>query len=174
MLSAQSTDIQVNKVTAYLFTLANTPHTLLKLGEGHVKKLIMSLGLFNTKAQNIIKTCELLLKNHKGEVPTTLAELEQLPGVGRKTANVILNTLFDEPVIAVDTHVFRVSKRLGLSTGNTPLQVEIDLINCVPHEFLKNAHHWLVLHGRYVCTARKPKCNDCIIAAYCQYDQKTI
>ncbi|MFY7698330.1 MAG: endonuclease III [Legionella sp.] len=173
ILSAQATDNSVNKATAILFAKANTPETLLALGEETLKTYIKSIGLFNSKANNILKTCQLLIDHYHGEVPTTRAALEALPGVGRKTANVVLNTAFNQAVIPVDTHVYRVANRTGLAKGNTPVAVELQLLKNIEQEFLIDAHHWLVLHGRYVCTARKPHCNSCIIRDLCDYKQKT-
>jgi len=173
MLSAQATDVSVNKATEKLFTVANTPKKILDLGVDGLKKYIQSIGLFNTKAQNVIKTCEILLTQHKGSVPHDRKDLEALPGVGRKTANVVLNTAFGEPTMAVDTHIFRVANRTGLAPGKTPLAVEEKLLKVIPQEYLLNAHHWLILHGRYTCVARKPKCYNCVIADLCPYEPKT-
>jgi len=173
MLSAQATDVSVNKATAKLFPIANTPAAILKLGERGLKQYIKTIGLFNGKAKNIIATCRLLLAQHDGKVPRTRAELEALPGVGRKTANVILNTAFGEPTIAVDTHIFRVANRTGIAPGKTPLEVERRLLRLVPDEYKQDAHHWLILHGRYVCKARKPDCPACPIADLCEYRHKT-
>lgn len=173
ILSAQATDSSVNKATATLFRDANTPEKILALGLTGLKKYIKTIGLYNSKAANIIKTCKILIEKYHSTVPRTREELEELPGVGRKTANVILNTCFREPVIAVDTHIFRVAQRIGLAKGKTPLEVEKQLMQVIPHEFLHDAHHWLILHGRYVCTARKPKCPECIINDLCQYPDKT-
>ncbi|KTC64838.1 endonuclease III (plasmid) [Legionella adelaidensis] len=173
MLSAQATDISVNKATAKLFPVANTPEKILALGENGLKDYIKTIGLFNSKAANVIKTCKLLIDRHQGEVPHTLEELEALPGVGRKTANVVLNTAFHQPTIPVDTHVFRVSNRTGIAKGKTPLEVEKGLLKNVEKEFLQHAHHWLILHGRYICTARKPGCPECIIQDLCEYKNKT-
>lgn len=173
MLSAQATDISVNKATARLFKIANTPEQLLKLGEAKLKDYIKTIGLFNSKAANVIKTCRILIEQHHSTVPNTRSALEALPGVGRKTANVILNTYFGEPTIAVDTHIFRVANRIGLAKGTTPLQVEQQLLKNIPHEFLHDAHHWLILHGRYICTARKPHCPECLINDICEYPDKT-
>ena len=170
MLSAQATDKSVNKATMSLFKVANTAIALLNLGEDGLKKYIKSIGLFNTKARNIIKTCELLIKLHGGEVPNKRSELEALPGVGRKTANVILNTAFGEPTIAVDTHIFRVANRTGLAKGKNVAEVEKRLLKCVPDMYKQNAHHWLILHGRYVCIARKPKCENCVISDLCEFE----
>ncbi len=173
ILSAQATDVGVNKATAKLFPVANTPAALLELGVAGLKRYIRTIGLFNTKAENVIRTCRILVEEHDGEVPRTRAALEALPGVGRKTANVILNTAFGEPTVAVDTHIFRVANRTGIAKGKTPLEVEKRLLRLVPGEFLKDAHHWLILHGRYTCVARKPKCPDCLIADLCEYRRKT-
>ncbi len=173
ILSAQATDVSVNKATAALYPVANTPQAMLALGEERLKQYIKTIGLFNSKAKNIIETCRLLIERHAGEVPTTRAELESLPGVGRKTASVVLNTAFGEPTIAVDTHIFRVSNRTGLAKGKTPLEVERRLTRLTPEEFRKNAHHWLILHGRYTCKARKPACPDCVINDLCEYRGKT-
>ncbi len=167
MLSAQATDISVNKATARLFAVANTPTAILDLGEDGLKAYIRTIGLFNSKARHIIQTCELLLQRHAGQVPQDRAALEALPGVGRKTANVILNTAFGQPTIAVDTHIFRVANRTGLAPGNTPLAVEQRLLAVVPEAYRQHAHHWLILHGRYVCTARKPQCASCGIRDLC-------
>lgn len=173
ILSAQATDVGVNKATAKLYPVANTPEAILELGVEGLKKYIKTIGLFNTKAKNVIKTCRLLLEEHGGEVPRTRAELEALPGVGRKTANVILNTAFGEPTIAVDTHIFRVANRTGLAKGKNVLEVEKRLTRLTPAEFKQDAHHWLILHGRYTCVARKPKCTECIINDLCEYRGKT-
>ncbi len=174
VLSAQATDISVNKATNNLFPAANTPQTIYELGEAGLKPYIKSIGLYNSKAENIIKTCRIILDEFGGEVPRTREELETLPGVGRKTANVILNTAFGEPTIAVDTHIFRVANRTGLAKGKTPLAVEKRLTKLTPEEFRQNAHHWLILHGRYVCKARKPDCGECIIVDLCEYRKKTL
>lgn len=173
ILSAQATDVSVNKATQSLFKDAPTPDKMLKLGVSGLKPYIQSIGLYNTKAANVIKTCEVLLNEHQGKVPKTRKALEALPGVGRKTANVILNTAFGQPTIAVDTHIFRVANRIGLAKGKTPLQVEQELLKQVPSEFLQDAHHWLILHGRYICTARQPKCLSCPILDLCEYPAKT-
>lgn len=173
MLSAQATDVSVNKATAKLFPVAATPQAILKLGEDGLKHYIRTIGLYNAKAANIIKTCQLLLDRHSGDVPRERAALEALPGVGRKTANVVLNTAFGEPTMAVDTHIFRVSNRTGLAPGKSPLAVEKALLDAVPKNYLQGAHHWLILHGRYTCTARKPRCQACIIADLCDYPNKT-
>lgn len=174
ILSAQATDVSVNKATARLFPVARTPDSILALGVDGLKRYIRSIGLFNSKAKNIIKTCRILIEKHDGEVPRTRKELEALPGVGRKTANVILNTAFGEPTIAVDTHIFRVANRTGIAKGKTPLEVEKRLLRLTPDEFKKNAHHWLILHGRYVCKARKPLCSECPIIEYCEYKKKEL
>ncbi len=173
ILSAQATDISVNKVTEKLFTIANTPAKMLGLGERQLKQQIKTIGLFNTKARNILKTCQLLLERHSGQLPENRTDLEALPGVGRKTANVILNTAFGQPTIAVDTHIFRVSNRTGLAPGKTPLEVERKLLRTTPEKYRQGAHHWLILHGRYTCKARKPACPECAIVNYCQYRAKT-
>jgi endonuclease-3 len=173
ILSAQATDKGVNKATEKLFKVANTPRTILKLGETGLKDYIKTIGLFNTKAKNIMAMCRLLVERHQGKVPDKREALEALPGVGRKTANVILNTAFGQPTIAVDTHIFRVANRIGLAKGKTPLAVEKQLIETIPAEYLHDAHHWLILHGRYVCTARKPQCPTCIIRDLCVYPDKT-
>ncbi len=167
MLSAQATDVSVNKATNKLYRIANTPQSILDLGVDSLKQYIKTIGLFNTKANNIIKTCRQLLDKHNGEVPNNRDALQALPGVGRKTANVILNTAFNQPVIAVDTHLFRLSNRTGLARGKTVDAVENKLMQVVPDAFLQDAHHWLILHGRYVCTARNPHCNICVVTAYC-------
>jgi len=173
MLSAQATDISVNKATRKLFDLADTAETMLALGEKKIKREIKSIGLFNTKAKNIINTCQILIEKHQGLVPKVRSQLEALPGVGRKTANVILNTAFGEPTIAVDTHVFRVANRTGLARGKTPLAVEQGLLNIVPNPFIQNAHHLLILHGRYTCVAREPLCYNCTIRSHCEFNDKT-
>lgn len=173
ILSAQATDVGVNKATAKLYPVASTPRAILELGEAGLKAYIKTIGLFNSKAANIIKTCRILIDEHDGEVPRTREALEKLPGVGRKTANVILNTAFGEPTIAVDTHIFRVSNRTGLAPGPTPLAVEKRLLKFTAEEFKQDAHHWLILHGRYVCKARKPDCPHCVIADLCEYRPKT-
>ena len=174
ILSAQATDVGVNKATAKLYKVANTPNAILDLGVAGLKSYIRTIGLFNSKADNIIKTCRILVEEHGGEVPRTREELERLPGVGRKTANVILNTAFGEPTIAVDTHIFRVANRTGLAKGKTPLEVEKRLVKLTPEEFLKDAHHWLILHGRYICKARKPECWRCPIVECCEYRRKEL
>ncbi|MEJ2344308.1 MAG: endonuclease III [Gammaproteobacteria bacterium] len=172
-LSAQATDVGVNKATKQLFQVVKTPQQMLELGEEALKRHIRTIGLFNTKAKNVIKACKILVRDHGGKVPQERAELEALPGVGRKTANVILNTAFGQPTIAVDTHIFRVANRTGLAPGKTPLAVEHKLLKVVPKEFLHDAHHWLILHGRYTCVARKPRCGSCVIEDLCEYRHKT-
>ena len=169
ILSAQATDISVNKATAGLYAVANTPQAILALGEAGLKRHIKTIGLFNAKAANIIATCRALLERHGGEVPRERAALEALPGVGRKTANVVLNVAFGEPTIAVDTHLFRVANRTGLAAGRTPLEVEKGLVAIIPARFRQHAHHWMILHGRYVCTARNPRCGACPIADLCEW-----
>ncbi|HET7610439.1 MAG TPA: endonuclease III [Rhodanobacteraceae bacterium] len=173
ILSAQATDVGVNKATKRLFPVANTPKQILALGEQGLKRYISTIGLYNAKAKNIIATCALLLERHDGEVPRTREELEALPGVGRKTANVVLNTVFGDPTIAVDTHIFRVCNRTGLARGTTVRAVEDKLLKVVPDEFKRGAHHWLILHGRYVCIARRPRCPVCPIRDLCAYRHKT-
>ncbi len=173
MLSAQATDVSVNKATRKLFPRANSPRSMLALGEDGLKPYIRTIGLYNTKAANIIKTSRILLEKHGGEVPSDRKSLEALPGVGRKTANVVLNTAFGEPTIAVDTHIFRVANRTGMAKGKTPLQVELKLLKAVPKEYLHDAHHWLILHGRYTCKARKPNCPECIVRDLCSFRNKT-
>ena len=173
VLSAQATDKGVNKATARLFPVANTPAAIAALGEARLKRLISTIGLYNAKAKNIVALSRMLLEQHGGEVPRERAALEALPGVGRKTANVVLNTAFGEPTIAVDTHIFRVANRTGLAPGKTVRAVEQRLERVTPEEFKRDAHHWLILHGRYVCKARKPDCPHCIIADLCDYKQKT-
>lgn len=174
VLSAQATDISVNKATAKLFPRANTPETIYALGETGLKEYIKSIGLFNTKAKNIIQLCKILIADYHSQIPTTREELEALPGVGRKTANVILNTAFNQPTIAVDTHILRVANRTKLACGKTPREVEDKLLKVVPEEYIHNAHHWLILHGRYTCVARLPKCYQCLIQDLCEYPQKTL
>ncbi|HEX9875452.1 MAG TPA: endonuclease III [Gammaproteobacteria bacterium] len=173
MLSAQATDVSVNKATAKLFEVAATPQAMLDLGEKNLKPYIRTIGLYNSKARNLIETSRILVEQHAGAVPEDREALEALPGVGRKTANVILNTAFGQPTIAVDTHIFRLANRTGLAPGRTPLEVERGLQKFTPQEFKKHAHHWLILHGRYVCKARKPDCAACVIADLCEYPQKT-
>lgn len=172
-LSAQATDVSVNKATRKLFPVANTPKAIYNLGEDGLKEYIKTIGLFNSKAKHVIKMCKILMDKHNSVVPETREELEALPGVGRKTANVVLNTAFRQIAMAVDTHIFRVSNRTKIAHGKDVLEVEKRLIRLVPEEFLMDAHHWLILHGRYVCTARKPKCGSCIIEDLCEYKQKT-
>ena len=173
VLSAQATDKSVNLATAKLFPVANTPQQMAALGEEKLTGYIKTIGLFRTKAKNVIQLSRLLLQNFNGEVPRIREQLESLPGVGRKTANVVLNTAFGEPTMAVDTHIFRVANRTGLGPGKDPLEVEAKLLKFTPPEFLLNAHHWLLLHGRYVCVARKPKCGECLIEDLCGYKSKT-
>lgn len=173
MLSAQATDISVNKATDKLYPIANTPETILKLGEEGLKKYIKTIGLFNSKAANVIKTCQILIDQHHSQVPRDRASLQALPGVGRKTANVILNTAFGEPTIAVDTHIFRVANRTAIAPGKDVNEVEKRLLRLVPEAYKLDAHHWLILHGRYTCIARKPRCSSCIIEDLCEYKNKT-
>lgn len=173
ILSAKATDVGVNKATDKLYPVANTPQAILELGLDGLKEYIKTIGLYNAKAENVIKTCEMLLEQHDGEVPDNREALEALPGVGRKTANVVLNTAFGQPTMAVDTHIFRVSNRTAIAPGKNVLEVEKRLLRLVPKEFLVDAHHWLILHGRYVCKARKPQCGSCIIEDLCEYRQKT-
>ena len=173
ILSAQATDVGVNKATRRLYPVANTPEAILDLGVDGLKQYIRTIGLFNTKAENIIKTCRILADSHSSSVPRDRKSLEALPGVGRKTANVVLNTAFGEPTIAVDTHIFRVSNRTGLAPGKTPLEVERKLLKVVPDEYVQDAHHWLILHGRYTCKARKPACPECIVRDLCGFKNKT-
>jgi len=174
ILSAQATDKSVNAATKELYKVAGTPQKLLALKEPGLKKYIRTIGLFNTKAKNIIKTCKILIDEHKGRVPQTREALEALPGVGRKTANVVLNTAFGQPTIAVDTHIFRVSNRLGLAPGKNVNEVEKNLLKNVPEKYLQDAHHWLILHGRYTCIARKPRCSSCVLEDICPYPEKTL
>jgi len=169
VLSAQATDVGVNKATDKLFPVANTPHAIRALGVDGLKTYIKTIGLFNSKAANIIKLCDQLIERHDGEVPRSRAALEALPGVGRKTANVVLNTAFGEPTIAVDTHIFRVSNRTRIAPGKNVVEVEQRLMRTVPEEFKRDCHHWLILHGRYTCVARKPKCDECLIADLCEF-----
>lgn len=173
ILSAQATDVSVNKATEKLFAVADTPEKIVALGEDDLKKYIKTIGLFNSKAKNIIKTCEILVTQYAGQIPNTRTALENLPGVGRKTANVVLNTAFGHATLAVDTHIFRVANRLKLVKAKTPLETEKQLLQKIPKEFLYDAHHWLILHGRYTCTARKPKCHQCLIADLCEFEDKT-
>jgi endonuclease-3 len=174
ILSAQATDISVNKATEKLFKVANTPHKIHALGETKLKEYIRTIGLYNTKAKNILKTCAILMREFSSKIPNNREDLQRLPGVGRKTANVILNTAFHQHTIAVDTHVFRVANRTGLANGKNPEAVEQQLLKIIPPLYLKDAHHWIVLHGRYVCVAKKPKCHACIIADLCEYPNKTM
>jgi endonuclease-3 len=173
LLSAQATDVSVNKATRKLYPVANTPQAILDLGLEGLESYIRTIGLYRTKAKNLLATCEILVKQHGGQVPRTREALEALPGVGRKTANVVLNSAFGEAVMAVDTHIFRVSNRTGLAPGKNPLEVELNLLKRVPTEYLVDAHHWLILHGRYVCIARKPLCWQCAVATWCDYEPKT-
>ena len=172
MLSAQATDVSVNKATDKLFPVASTPAQIYALGVDGLKEYIKTIGLYNAKAENVIKTCRILLEKHHGEVPQTRAELEALPGVGRKTANVVLNTAFGQPTMAVDTHIFRVGNRTGLAVGKNVLEVEHRLIKVIPKEFMLDAHHWLILHGRYCCVARKPKCGECVVSDVCNWPER--
>jgi endonuclease-3 len=173
ILSAQATDKSVNKATQNLYPLANTPEQILALGVEGLKRYIRTIGLFNSKAKNIVETCRILIEEHGGNVPDTRKALEGLPGVGRKTANVVLNTAFGQPTMAVDTHIFRVANRTRLAPGRTPLEVEKKLVRYIPEPFMQDAHHWLILHGRYTCIARKPRCGSCVIEDLCEYQQKT-
>ncbi len=173
MLSAQATDVSVNKAMVKLFPVANTPGAILKLGETKLKAYIKTIGLYNSKASNVIKTCKILLDQHDSTVPNTREALEALPGVGRKTANVILNTAFGEHTMAVDTHIFRISNRINFAPGKNVLEVEKKLMKVIPDEFMRHAHHWLILHGRYICIARKPRCGACVIEDLCEYRKKT-
>ncbi len=174
ILSAQATDVGVNKATSRLYKVANTPQQILDLGLETLKDYVKTIGLYNTKAKNIIKTCQLLIDKHHGEVPDDRKALEELPGVGRKTANVVLNTAFGHPTMAVDTHIFRVSKRTKIAHGKDVLQIEKSLLRLIPEEYLMDAHHWLILHGRYICKARKPNCKECIINDLCEYPAKLL
>ena len=173
MLSAQSTDVGVNKVTRGLFSMANTPEKMLALGLPKIRKAISTLGLYNAKSANVIATCEILVTQHKSTVPQLREALEALPGVGRKTANVVLNTAFNQPTMAVDTHIFRLANRTGLASGKTVRQVEDKLLKAIPKQFMLDAHHWLILHGRYVCKARKPDCQNCVVRDLCGFKNKT-
>jgi endonuclease-3 len=173
LLSAQATDVGVNKATRKLFPIANTPQGIIDLGIDGLKEKIKTIGLFNTKADNLMKTCHILVEKHNSVVPDNREDLEELPGVGRKTANVILNTAFGQPTMAVDTHIFRVSNRTGIAPGKNVLEVEKRLIRLVPDDYLIDAHHWLILHGRYVCVARKPRCGACIIEDLCEFKKKS-
>ncbi|ATZ66886.1 endonuclease III [Acinetobacter haemolyticus] len=172
MLSAQATDVSVNKATDKLYPIANTAQAILNLGVDGLKEYIKTIGLYNAKAENVIKTCQILVNQHQGQVPETRKELEALPGVGRKTANVVLNTAFGQPTMAVDTHIFRVGNRTGLAIGKNVLEVEDRLIKVIPKEFILDAHHWLILHGRYCCIARKPKCGECIVSDVCNWPDR--
>jgi endonuclease III len=174
LLSAQATDVGVNKATRKLFPVANTPQAILDLGLPGLERHIQTIGLYRSKAKHLMQTCQILVEQHGGQVPRTREALEALPGVGRKTANVVLNVAFGEPTMAVDTHIFRVGNRTGLAAGATPLQVELQLIKRVPLEYAVDAHHWLILHGRYVCMARKPLCFKCAVAQYCRFQPKTL
>jgi endonuclease-3 len=174
ILSAQATDKSVNLATRDLFPVADTPEKILQLGETGLSRFIQRIGLFRTKTKNILATCQLLIEQYNGEVPRTRSELEKLPGVGRKTASVILNTAFGEPTIAVDTHIFRVANRTGIAPGKNVLEVERGLVKVVPREFRHDAHHWLILHGRYICKARKPMCNQCLIVDLCEFKEKNL
>ena len=173
ILSAQATDVSVNKATAKLYPVANTPEAIKALGLRRLKSYIRTIGLFNSKAENIIKTCRILIEEHESRVPNQRAALEALPGVGRKTANVVLNTAFGEPTMAVDTHIYRFSNRTRFAPGKNVLQVEKKLLKVIPEEFIRDAHHWLILHSRYICTARKPKCSACVIYDLCEFKDKT-
>lgn len=173
LLSAQATDVSVNKVTRRLFLVANTPQKMLDLGLDGLESYIKTIGLFHAKARHLLQTCRILLEQHGGAVPRSREALQALPGVGRKTANVILNVAFGEPTMAVDTHVFRIANRSGLAPGATPLEVELGLLRCVPQAYLVDAHHWLILQGRYVCQARKPLCWQCGVSGFCEFDDKT-
>ena len=173
LLSAQATDVGVNKATRRLFPVANTPQKILALGQEGLESYIGSIGLYRSKAKHLLATCRILLDKHGGQVPRTREALEELPGVGRKTANVVLNVAFGEPTMAVDTHIFRLGNRTGLAPGKTPLEVERQLLKRIPAQYLEHAHHWLILHGRYVCTARKPHCERCAVADCCDYQDKT-
>jgi len=174
ILSAQATDVGVNKATDKLYPVANTPQAILDLGLAGLKKYVKTIGLYNTKAANVMKTCQMLVELHGGEVPEDRASLEALPGVGRKTANVVMNTAFGQPTIAVDTHIFRVSNRTGIAPGKNVVEVEKRLLKFVPDEFKVDAHHWLILHGRYICKARTPECGQCLIQDLCEYKKKLI
>ena len=173
LLSAQATDVGVNKATRRLFPVANTPQQIIDLGLERLEGYIKTIGLYRSKAKHLMETCRILVERHGGQVPRTRAELEALPGVGRKTANVVLNVAFGEPTMAVDTHIFRVGNRTGLAPGKTPLEVELKLLKRVPEKYMVDAHHWLILHGRYVCVARTPRCWECAVSPYCDYRPKT-
>jgi len=172
LLSAQATDASVNKATRHLFVVANTPQAMLSLGQQGLEQQIRTIGLYRSKARHLIHTCQLLLQRHAGKVPRMRAQLEELPGVGRKTANVVLNSAFGEPTMAVDTHIFRLGNRTGMASGKTPLEVERKLLQRIPAHYLGDAHHWLILHGRYICQARKPRCSQCLVQAHCAYPAK--
>ncbi len=174
LLSAQATDVGVNKATRRLFTVANTPAKILALGLDGLESYIKTIGLYHSKAKHLLQTCQMLVEKHNNIVPRDRAALEALPGVGRKTANVVLNSAFGEATMAVDTHIFRMGNRTGLAPGKTPLEVELKLLKRIPPEYLVDAHHWLILHGRYVCTARSPKCGQCQVAKYCTFDDKNL
>ena len=174
LLSAQATDVSVNKATRKLFAVANTPQTILNLGLKRLEEHIKTIGLFHSKAKHLLQTCQMLVSQHGGVVPRTREALEALPGVGRKTANVVLNSAFGEATMAVDTHIFRMGNRTGLAPGKTPLEVELKLLKRIPAEYLVDAHHWLILHGRYVCTARSPRCWECGVSAYCSFKPKAV
>ena len=173
LLSAQATDVSVNKATRKLFLVANTPQAILNLGLTQLEEHIKTIGLFHSKAKHLLQTCQMLVEQHGGYVPRSREALEALPGVGRKTANVVLNSAFGEATMAVDTHIFRMGNRTGLAPGKTPLEVELKLLKRIPAEYLVDAHHWLILHGRYVCTARSPRCWECAVSSYCDYKSKT-
>lgn len=173
LLSAQATDVGVNKATRRLFPVANTPQKILALGLGGLEGYIKTIGLYRSKAKHLMETCRILVEQHAGEIPRTREALEALPGVGRKTANVVLNVAFGEPTMAVDTHIFRVGNRTGLAPGKTPYEVEMQLLKRIPPAYLVDAHHWLILHGRYICQARKPLCGQCAVSAYCDFKPKT-
>ena len=173
ILSAQATDVSVNKATEKLYPVANTPEAIASLGLRRLKQYVKTIGLYNSKAENIIKTCKILIKDHGSEVPSSREALEALPGVGRKTANVVLNTAFGEPTMAVDTHIFRFSNRTRFAPGKNVLQVEKKLLKVIPDEFIVDAHHWLILHGRYICTARNPRCGACVISDLCEFKDKS-
>ena len=172
ILSAQATDVSVNKATTKLYAVANTPEAIANIGLRKLKSFIKTIGLYNTKAENIIKTCKILITDHETKVPRTREALEALPGVGRKTANVVLNTAFGEPTMAVDTHIFRIANRTRFAPGKNVLQVEKKLLKVIPDEFIRDSHHWLILHGRYICTARKPRCGACVISDLCEFNEK--
>ena len=173
LLSAQATDVSVNKATRRLFAVANTPSKMLALGQQGLESYIKTIGLYRSKARHLLQTCQMLIERHQSQVPRDRDALQALPGVGRKTANVVLNCAFGEPTMAVDTHIFRLANRTGMARGRTPLEVEMKLLKCIPAEYQADAHHWLILHGRYVCQARKPKCWQCSVARYCDFSDKT-